>query len=277
LSFIPLLTARSMFVATGGTIYTQGGFTYHLFTETGSFSILSGSRELQFIAVGGGGAGGRALSTSGSNYSYGGGGGGGGVSQNSYAAGVLSSISINIGSGGSVSNWPSGGPSNGGQTQVIASMGGTPFPILTANGGGYGADTFGGINANSGASGGGAGIKVISGAQTNYAAGAGDGVTGFNGGTVITGFTGGGGGHGGGSASAGGSGPTAGGLGITAYNTWFNDGTSSLGPGGNGGRLIADFPITNYGNGGNGGATTGGSTYAPSSGRDGVVVIRYAV
>ncbi len=241
---------------------------------------MSGNADLQIIAVGGGGAGGRALSTSGSNYSYGGGGGGGGVSsQNSYAAGVLSSISINIGSGGSVSNWPSAGPSNGGQTQLlgIGRGGGSPFPLLIVNGGGYGADTFVGINASSGASGGGAGIKVISGYETNYAAGAGDGVTGFNGGTVITGFTGGGGGKGGGAASAGGSGPTEGGAGITTYNTWFNDGTSSLSPGGLGGRLVADSPITNYGNGGKGGATTGGSTYAPTSGRDGVVVIRYAV
>jgi hypothetical protein len=273
MSLIPILTGRSNFVATGGTIYTQGGFTYHRFTETGSFAILSGRRDLQFIAVGGGGAGGKAAAVSGSNYSYGGGGGGGGVSQTSYASSALSNISINIGAGGSAS-----GPSTGFETQVIASLGGTPLPILTANGGGYGADPSQSLNALNGASGGGAGIKVISGFTTSYAAGAGDGVTGFNGGTVISGTgAGSGGGKGGGSASAGGSGPLAGGSGITSFNAWFNDGTSALGTGGLGGRLVSDFPITNYGEGGKGGATFGAQSYSPSSGRNGVVVIRYAV
>jgi hypothetical protein len=277
MSLIPLLTGRQAFNATGGTIYTQGGYVYHMFTSDGSFAVLSGRTTLQIIAVAGGGAGGRALTTTGtSNYSYGGGGGGGGVVATTYQS---VSLQISIGIGGSVST--SGfGPGNGGTTQILTNPGGmgSPVLILNANGGGAGADPSVALPANNGSSGGGAGIKRISSVITNYAAGTGDGVTGFNGGTVITGTgTSAGGGPGGGSASAGGSGPLAVGLGTTAYSSWFNSGSGSLSNGGRGGRLVSDMIVTNYGDGGKGGASYNSAVYTPDSGASGVVVIRYPV
>jgi hypothetical protein len=271
LTLIPLFTSNSIFRASGGTEYTQGGYKYHKFTSDGSFIALSGNTTLEFIAVGGGGAGGTATPSTGSNYSYAGGGGGGGVVYNTYPS---NSLSITIGLGGTVTT-----PDSGGTTQIltIPSGMGSPALIATANGGGYGASpNTVGVAAN-GASGGGAGIKLVSGVTTNYSLGTGDGTTGFNGGAVISGAPSGGGGHGGGAASAGGTGPTSGGLGITTYSSWFNDGTSSLGSGGIGGYLVASPPIVDYGDGGAGGASYTGTTYTPYDGTAGVVVVRYAV
>jgi hypothetical protein len=282
LSFIPLLTARTAFIATGGTIYTQGGYTYHKFEDDGTFEVLSGQASLQVLAVGGGGAGGRALTATGSNYSYGGGGGAGGIELNTIGS---ISLSITIGAGGLVGG-SSTGPSSGGQTSVytIPPTPGpgdpvpSPAPVLIVGGGGYGSDPSLGLNAANGTSGGGAGIKRVSSVITNYTAGTGNGVTGFNGGTVISGTgASAGGGHGGGFASAGGSGPLAGGLGTSAYSSWFDVGGYDMSNGGNGGRLVADFVIQDYGTGGQGGASYYGNTYTPANGADGVVVVRYAV
>ena len=41
--------------ATGGTIVTSGGYTYHTFTSSGTFKLLQ-AKTLQYLLVGGGGA-----------------------------------------------------------------------------------------------------------------------------------------------------------------------------------------------------------------------------
>ena len=57
--------------ATGGTITTDGNYTVHTFTSSGTFTVTSGSGNVEYLVVGGGGGGGTG--------SAGGGGGAGEV------------------------------------------------------------------------------------------------------------------------------------------------------------------------------------------------------
>ena len=59
MTLIPILTGGGgNFVATGGTIYTQGGYRYHKFTSSGNFTVQRGSKTLEYLVVAGGGSGG---------------------------------------------------------------------------------------------------------------------------------------------------------------------------------------------------------------------------
>jgi len=46
------------FSATGGTVTTDGAYTIHTFTASGTFQVISGSNTVEVIAWGGGGGGG---------------------------------------------------------------------------------------------------------------------------------------------------------------------------------------------------------------------------
>ena len=67
--------------ATGGTKTISGGYVYHVFTSSGTFtatSIPSGTGDIEFIAVAGGGGG---------SYDVSGGGGAGGLAYNTITVG----------------------------------------------------------------------------------------------------------------------------------------------------------------------------------------------
>ena len=269
MSLIPLFTGRSNFIATGGTKYTQGGYTYHKFTSSGNFTVVSGTRTVEYLVVGGGGPGGGFALVYGTDYSYGGGGGAGGLLNGSYASG---NFTITVGTGGAAKPIADGGFSsiytNPGAVEVALSIGG-----------GRGANALAGTSATTGGSGGGAGLKNVSGVLTSYAKAIGTAAQGNNGGDAVNAVpaSSGGGGRGGGAVSSGGTGPTDGGAGSTAYSSWFDTGGSVVAAGGFGGRTVTGSVPTDFGCGGPGGATYNNVDYDPFSGSNGIVIIRYAV
>ena len=189
--------APAPFQASGGNvadgIQPGNGWTYHVFTTPGNFTVSSGSGTVQYVVIGGGGGGG--------NEDAGGGGGAGALITGSTT--VNSPQGITIGLGGAGSNQPYPAPNgrgdNGGDTIF-----GT---IVTANGGGGGGsgnynqpNKSGSSNGN--ASGGGGGWRL--------GAGGAGGAYGNNGGAGNS--------NGPGSTNAGGGGG-AGGVGETMPNT----------------------------------------------------------
>jgi hypothetical protein len=107
--------------ATGGDLRSAylapDGYYYHTFSTPGTFTVISGPKNVELLVVGGGG---------GSTGSGGGAGGGGIVYVPSFP--VSSPISVNVGSGGLVAAVPAndGNPSSFGPT-VIATGGGGGF------------------------------------------------------------------------------------------------------------------------------------------------------
>lgn len=272
--------------ATGGTVTTDGTYFYHTFTSSGIFTP-SANLTADILSIGGGGAGGRG----------GGGGGGGGAGELDYATSqslTAQSYPIVIGAGGSASSPYS--PTNGGTTTFSS--------LITSLGGGCGAS--GSQAAGNGGSGGGGGNDIptagtASGSNT-FAGGAGyTGGAPFNGGggggatAVGAAGTSGGGGNGGAGyalssisaymptlfspmtvVSSGGGGAVQNG---TGQNTQPGTGGTGAGNGGGSGSsytgpVNATAP-SSYGSGGGGSA--GANAGNPSSGFQGVVVIRYAV
>jgi hypothetical protein len=128
--------------ATGGTVLTPGnGFKYHTFTSPGTFTVSSGSANMDILIVSGGGGGGAGY--------YTGGGGAGGVVYGPLISTVSGSYPVVVGPGG-----PGGLPFAG------TAGDGTPssFDIVTAIGGGGGGSGPGGPTPNPvGRSGGSAG------------------------------------------------------------------------------------------------------------------------
>lgn len=284
--------------ATGGVIYSDDLYYYHVFASTGVFTptqTISG----QYLVVAGGGGGG-------SNNTAGGGGGGGGYRSamtgqlsgaNSSPESAVSFVSgtnytVTIGGGGA-----GGGSSNGGTGTASSIIGGAVSISSTGGGGG------GQFNGQVGGSGGGAGMQPpaprTGGAGTslqglaggdalqtnvNYSAGGGGGAGsvgsaginayGGNGGAGITAnlygvVTFGGGGGGGNTNDAGGPQSAAGGIG-------------GIGGGGNGGRGSNTFGQTGFagrpntgGGGGGGGTHTGVAVFNGGAGGSGIAMIRY--
>jgi len=285
----------SNFSATGGTITTNGGYTYHTFTSSGSF-VVSGSGTVDVLIVGGGGTAGNQL-----------GGGGGG-------AGVLHLTSRTV---------------SGTNAVTVAGAGGSSVMLsntATAGGGGGTRST----NGSAGANGGGGGAGTVDGSSQAGGSGTAPTVSGGSG-TAYGGYTGGGGkatqahpcGGGGGANGTGGTpasnssngenggegiqissmGPSgatyywAGGGGGASHNT--NAGNGGLGGGGGGttaagggytggtgggsainvgtnGVSVADSAGgaggINTGGGGGGGSWAGG---AGGNGGSGIVIVRY--
>jgi hypothetical protein len=272
--------------ASGGTVTTDGTYWYHTFTSSGIFTP-STALTADILSIGGGGAGGRG----------GGGGGGGGGGELDYATSqslTSQAYSIIIGAGGSAGSPYS--PTNGGATSFSN--------LITSLGGGCGAS--GSQAAGNGGSGGGGGNDIptagtASGSNT-FAGGAGyTGGAPFNGGggggatAVGAAGTSGGGGNGGAGytlstitaylptllspmtvVSSGGGGAVQNG---TGQNTQPGTGGTGAGTGGGSGSsytgpVNATAP-SSYGSGGGGSA--GANAGNPSSGYQGVVVVRYAV
>lgn len=138
----------------GGTITTDGGYTYHEFTSNGTLSVIGGSLRVEYIVIGGGGGGG-GFGNNGTYYAQGGGGGGGGVRQGTILIPEGSySVSVGLGGAKAAAQGQDGGdgqPSSIG-TLIVAQGGG--------GGGGYGLGSSGGRAGRPGGSGGGGGSSA---------------------------------------------------------------------------------------------------------------------
>jgi len=264
MSLIPIFTGGGGFLATGGTIYTQGGYRYHKFTSSGTFTVVKGSTTLEYLVVAGGGSGGNPNGFSGNGqYTSSGGGGGGGVVNGSYSS---RSLQVQVGAGGSAFGTTSGG---GSYLQTIPGNPGVSVIIADALGGGYGAT--GQAAAVAGGSGGGGSVKFDGTSQTRYSFANGTSGQGNAGAASITDLGGGGGG------SAGAAINNTGGLGLTTFTSWWDaSAPAQIGKGGNG-----DGPGTsgaaNTGNGGGGARSANNVLQSPGNGGSGIVIIRYAV
>jgi hypothetical protein len=261
MTLIPIFTGGGgSFIATGGTIYTQGGYRYHKFTSSGNFTVQRGSKTLEYLVVAGGGSGGNTNGPSGDGqYTSTGGGGGGGVLNGSYSS---TNLQITVGAGGSAF-----GTANGGNSSILTVSG----SVLVANavGGGYGAT--GTANAVVGGSGGGGSVKFDGTTQTRYLFANGTSGQGREGTASVDDKGGGGGGSNGSGINS------TGGAGLTTYTGWWDTsapaqiakGGNGDGPGNNG--------AANTGNGGNGARSANNALQSPGNGGSGIVIIRYAI
>lgn len=269
--------------ATGGTVYYTGGYFYHKFTTSGTFTPTQSLTADVLMVAGGGGGGGLYR---------GGGGGAGGVVYSASQSLTATGYTVTVGAGGSQET-------NGSNTTFTG--------LTNAVGGGRGDGGVYGTGAASGGSGGGG-----RGAATNRYGGSGTAGQGNAGGNNIPGELGGAGGGGAGAAgqnSPSGAGSTPGGYGgdgTNTYSSWAtatSSGASGYYAGGGGGGTGNGNPTT--GNGGAGGAGGGGqgagvsgqgyegsantggggggggNTYSSNSGNgfaggSGIVIVRYA-
>jgi len=264
--------------ATGGTVTTSGGYTYHTFYSSGTFAPTASITGAEYFLVAGGGSGGQ------------GGGGAGGFryfSAQSFTSGTK--YPAIIGAGGV--RVQGGNNGNNGTNSV--------FNGTSSTGGGAGNPA----NGSAGGSGGGAGGS----SSLSYTGGAGNAgsyspVEGYAGGnnqgassSPYASAGGGGAGGAGGAPSASNNG--WGGVGVN-YSTWATatgtgdvrgyyagggggsdasggiGGAGGWGGGGNGGNYqtsTSGFPNT----GGGGGATVSGSMGLRNNGGSGILIIRY--
>jgi len=267
-SFWPGGESFGPIAATGGTITTPGnGYTYHFFTGTGPFNVVSGAGTVDVYMVAGGGGG--------SFPSIGAGGGAGGMRTVSGVPISVKDYTVQCGAGGA-GGTNQGAPSgySGNPSKITDSAG---IILCETTGGGYGrtptAPSANNVNGYSGGIGGsGGGGDYASGNNTAAAGNAGgysppEGNPGGNGNPAGPRY---GGGGGGGAGGAGG-GPTSGG-GTGGSGSYFNEpiinGLPQYGtPGPNGAYRY-------FAGGGGGGAygnpgTSGALANAPDSGGGG--------
>lgn len=263
---------------TGGTVTTAGGYTYHTFTSSGTFTA-TGSGVINYLLVAGGGGGGGTAG--GMDYASGGGGAGGIL----YATTTIGSASftVTVGAGGAKGVANTG--SDGGNT-TLANNADAAYPSAIGGGGGgysYSNQLYPGLGRDGG-SGGGGGAGGTGGAGTSGQGNAG--------GNNPSGVAGGGGGGGAGAAGANGTSTGgAGGAGINTYSTFatatstgdsgYYGGGGAGGPnavaGGAGGgadSVASGAPSAAQANTGGGGAGNG-ATGDGSNGGSGIVIIRY--
>jgi hypothetical protein len=275
--------------ATGGMVYDDADYVYHLFASSGTFTPTS-NLTCDVLVVAGGGGGGIRTSRGG-----GGGGAGGVIAHNSQAL-TATNYTVTIGGGGA-----------GKSTTVAVGTAGdngssSQFGSLTSATGGGGGGGFAGQN---GGSGGGGVNGDLGGTGTS-----GQGNAGGTGSSTTTAHGGGGGGGAGavganGSSTVGGNG----GNGSTSYSSWLlatntgqnvsgtyyiaggggggagapsaptgTAGTGGFGGGANGSNVstASSNAIVNTGSGGGGGGGTSSTVQASSNGGSGVVIVRYA-
>ena len=161
----------NVFEASGGTITNQtiGGtlFKVHTFLSSGTFTVSSGTSNIEYLVIagagsggnqhsGGGGAGGFRTNVTGATS----GGGGSAESTISVSGG---NYSVTVGAGGArnstLDNGGSSRGNNGGNSSIAFSS------AITSTGGGRGG-RYSGVNGDAGGSGGGAGGNAISGTAT---------------------------------------------------------------------------------------------------------------
>lgn len=266
-------TTSAPFVASGGTILTFGSYRLHVFNSSGTFTVHSGSKNVDYLIVGGGGAG---------AYARNGGGGAGGL-LHSFTGSPYSvstgSYSITVGAGGTGA-LASGG--NGGNSVA--------FGYTAVGGGGGRADNTDG----SGGSGGGNSWGNLATSVAGTAGQGKSGGTGFGSGSVDRqGGGGGGAGAAGGNASSNQGGAGGAGLDMSSYvgtsvgaSGWFaggGGGGSQSGTGGAGGQgggaagTATGTGLSGTANTGGGGGSTKNATGTVNGGNggSGIVIIRY--
>jgi hypothetical protein len=249
--------------ATGGTVVTSGGYTYHTFTSSGTFTALS-SGTVELLMVAGGGCGGS---------STGGGGGAGGLIYNTNISVTPQAYTVTVGAGQPAAYKNTGRGSNS------VALG------LTAIGGGGGGWSEGDVTTGLPSSGGSGG-----GGQSYYfsadAGGAGTSGQGNAGGTGGGSYSGGGGGAGavGTNASSGQAGVGGAGLAYSTIATATSTGASTYYAGGGGGAIGGSggaggggaYTVAGTVNtGGGGGSDWGHGANVGASGGSGIVIIRY--
>jgi len=269
--------------ATGGTVTTSGGYTYHTFFSSGVFTPTAAITGAEVLVVAGGGGSGAEIS---------GGGGAGGLvyaSSQSYTSGVNYAAIVGAGGGNTA---PYNTVGNQGNSSVFAS--GT---VAVGGGGGGGAGQTGGNGGSGG--GGGATGEGLAGTGT-----VGQGNAGARG---SSGYGGGGGGAGGagvlgGTNTRGGDG----GVGVNTYSAWGSatatgdniggtywyagggggspwngvsantiGGKGGSGGGGFGGDSGAGGPKETSGLPNTGGGAGGGNAGGATAGGSGIVIVRY--
>ena len=278
--------------ATGGAIYQDADYFYHVFNTSSSF-VPSTNMSVDCLIIAGGGGGGRNTPDL-----VGGGAGGG-------AGGLLYLANSSLTSGTSYTVTVGGGGAGGTVTTGTASNGSTSsFAGTSSTGGGGGAnsgDSGGPAGANGGSGGGGRASGAGGGAGGSGVAGQGN--AGGNGLGVSPYFAGGGGGAGtAGGTQGGGATANLPGAGSTSYSSWIAaTGTGSrgayagggaaggstqastamvtggIGGGGNSGgqgQVGANGTANTGGGGGGGGA--GGQAAFGGAGGSGIVIVRYA-
>ena len=279
--------------ATGGTVYDDASYVYHLFTTSGTFTPLQNlTCDYLVVAGGGGGAG-----------WYGGGGGAGGLRSTVGATGGGGSLESALSLTASTAYTVTVGAGGASQTQGSSSV----FNTITSTGGGRGGSYQSTSGGGSGGSGGGAGSGNGSGVWLN--AGTGTANQGYNGGAGNGSNSGSPGGGGAGEAAANAAASpngtaTDGGDGVLlstwslATSTGANSGYYAGGggggstvAGGNGayagvgglggggaGSLVANSGtgVAGTANTGGGGGGSGYNVASGGSGGSGVVIVRYA-
>jgi hypothetical protein len=147
-------TIQYNIIATGGTIVSTVGTTYHVFRTSSSF-VVRRSVTVNYLVVGGGGGGGDR---------HGGGGGAGGVLSGSWSASAGTYI-ITVGAGGQYGSTSEGGqvaygtPNGSGSKGGNSVLSGTGVSV-TANGGGGGGSYDGNPSGTVGSGGGGGGQNL---------------------------------------------------------------------------------------------------------------------
>jgi hypothetical protein len=234
--------------ATGGAIYSDEDYYYHVFASTGVFTPSTSLTADVLVVAGGGGNVGR----------FGGGGGAGGLVYSASQSLTATSYTCTVGAGGS-------GGANGTNSNVT----GGALSLTAAVGGGYGGN-IGTVGASGGSGGGGGGYS------NNTAGGAtsGQGNAGGAGANLLR--MGGGGGGAGAAGTAAATNAGNGGNGSLTYSSWgIATGTGQnvsgtvyyAGGGGGGSYQTAGEGVAGSGGFGGGGAGNTGS----SSGTNGIV------
>jgi hypothetical protein len=283
--------------ATGGTVYSDSTYYYHVFGESGTFTPTQSITADVLVIAGGGGGGGYTFISSGG--SGGAGGGAGGLLGFNSQSLTATNYTVTVGSGGNGGNGATG--TTGSDSQFAS------LTLVKGGGGGGGNAQSGQITL--GLTGGSGGGTVGWNTGPNGNGGAATTGQGNAGGGLITGASRGGGGGGGAGAagttrdmSAGTGGQ--GGVGSSSYSSWglatgvgeYFNGTYYFAGGGagNGGgdRFISGgyggggshrYDVTpaeagrpNTGGGGAGGLVDSSATSVGGKGGSGVVIVRYA-
>jgi hypothetical protein len=267
-------------VASGGTVSTSGGYTYHTFTSSGTF-VANRNLQIDALVVAGGGAAG---------YDWAAGGGAGGVQYLSSQSVSAGAYAVAIGAGGvgviaeAVRGASGSNTSFSGFSTAIGGGGGggLNYPsISTAGTGGNGGSGGGGNQADSYRAG---GLAVAGTGGTFYGNNGGSGERPASAQEAS--------GGGGGAGAVGGNGASlvggAGGIGTNLFSSWAvatSTGHSGYYAGGGGGAGRNAHGAGGLGGGGNGGTnatgadglanTGGGGGGDGHSGGSGVVIIRY--
>lgn len=269
--------------ATGGEVTISGGYAYHTFKQSGTFTPLV-NMNVDYLVVAGGG--GTILQASGY---YSGGGGGGGVRSSVSPTGgggsVESALSVTanttypviVGAGAASLSIGRGDGKEGIQGNN------STFATITSTGGGYGSVGPGITSKRGGNGGSGGGSGSNNGAPfTSYAGGDGTPGQGYNGGANETSdayAAGAGGGAGGAGGAAGDVSAGKGGTGGAALQNSISGVATYYAGGGYGGRgFYGAGTVGNAGTGYNQNPNTGmGGIVTNAAGQSGIVIVRYTI